>query len=114
MCIGLALPRSYLCITIISRRFAYMSRRPRHPYSHPPDLQRAIYRTTRIPRVRKHRLYSLADIRRLVHQFEHRYLHPDLDALIRRRIGSIQLPIDPEFTPFILTVHRGVDHERCI
>ena len=118
MCIGLALPRSYLCIvstkkTIISLFLPDMSRRPRNPYLHPPDIQRAVYRTARLPQVRKLRLYSLADIRRLIHQFEHRCLHPHLDALIRRLVGSIQLPIDPEFTPFILTVHRGVDHERC-
>ncbi len=90
-----------------------MSRRPRNPYLHPPDIQRAVYRTARLPQVRKLRLYSLADIRRLIHRFEHRLLHTDLDALFRRLVGSILLPIDPEFTPFILTVHRGVDHERC-
>ena len=91
-----------------------MSRRPKNPYLHPPDIQSAIYRTTRLPQVWKHRIYSLADIRRLIHRFEHRLLHTDLDALFRRLVGSIQLPIDPEFTPFILIVHRGVDHERCI
>ena len=90
-----------------------MSRRPKNPYLHPPDIQSAIYRTTRLPQVRKHRIYSLADIRRLIHRFEHRLLHTDLDALFRRLLGSILLPIDPEFTPFILTVHRGVDQERC-
>ena len=91
-----------------------MSRRPRNPYLHPPDIQSAVYRTARLPQVRKLRLYSIADIRRLIHKFEHRCLHSHLDALIRRLVGSIHLPIDPEFTPFILTVHRGVDHERCI
>ena len=90
-----------------------MSRRPKNPYLHPPDIQSAIYRTTRLPQMRKHRIYSLAEILRLIHLFEHPHLHTDIDTLIRRLVGSILLPIDPEFTPFILTVHRGVDHERC-
>ena len=91
-----------------------MSRRPRNPYIRPPDIRRAIYRATRLPQVRKLRFYSLTDIRRLIHLYEHRHLHTDLDAIFRRLVGSMRLPIDPEFTPFILTVHRGVDTDRCI
>ena len=33
-----------------------MSRRPKNPYLHPPDIQSAIYRTTRLPQMRKHRI----------------------------------------------------------
>ena len=92
-----------------------MSRRPRNPYRHPPDLRvLAFYRRIRSPEIRQHYLYSLADIRRLIHQYEFRRFHPDIDALFRRLVGSILLPVAPDYTPFILTVHRGVDHERCI
>ena len=59
-------------------------------------------------------LIPLAEMRRAIHEYEHPHLRIDIDALIRRLVGSILLPIDSEFTPFILTVHRGVDHERCI
>ena len=92
-----------------------MSRRPKNPYRHPPDIRvLAFYRRIRSPEIRQHYLYSLADIRRLIHQYEFRRFHPDIDALFRRLVGSILLPGVPCFTPFILTVHRGVDHERCI
>ena len=92
-----------------------MSRRPRNPYFHPPDpVVGAVYRRIRSPELRKHCLYSLAEMRRAIHEYEHPHLHTDIDTLIRRLVGSILLPIDPEFTSFILTVHRGVDHERCI
>ena len=92
-----------------------MSRRPRNPYFHPPDLRvLAFCHRIRSPEFRKHYLIPLRELRRAIHEYEHPHLHIDIDALIRRLIGSILLPIDPEFTPFILTVHRGVDHERCI
>ena len=71
-------------------------------------------RRIRSPEIRKHYLYSLVDIRHLIHQYEYRRFHTDLDAIFRRLVGSILLPVAPSFTPFILTVHRGVDHERCI
>ncbi|MDO5334271.1 MAG: hypothetical protein Q4F93_09700 [bacterium] len=92
-----------------------MSRRPRNPYLHPPDLRvLAFCHRIRSPEFRKHYLIPLRELRRAIHEYEHPHLHIDIDALIRRLIGSILLPIDSEFTPFILTVHRGVDHERCI
>ena len=92
-----------------------MSRRPCNPYFHPPDLRvLAFCHRIRSPEFRKHYLIPLAEMRRAIHEYEHPHLHIDIDALIRRLVGSILLPIDSEFTPFILTVHRGVDHERCI
>ena len=92
-----------------------MSRRPRNPYLHPPDLRvLAFCHRIRSPEFRKHYLIPLREMRRAIHEYEHPHLHIDIDALIRRLVGSILLPIESEFTPFILTVHRGVDHERCI
>ena len=92
-----------------------MSRRPKNPYRHPPDLRvLAFCHRIRSPEFRKYYLIALREMRRAIHEYEHPHLHIDIDALIRRLVGSILLPIESEFTPFILTVHRGVDHERCI
>ena len=92
-----------------------MSRRPRNPYFHPPDLRvLAFCHRIRSPEFRKHYLIPLAEMRRAIHEYEHTQFHTDVDTLFLRLVGSILLPLDPEFTPFILTVHRGVDHERCI
>ena len=92
-----------------------MSRRPHNPYLHPPDLRvLAFCHRIRSLEFRKYYLIPLREMRRAIHDYERPQFHTDIDTIFLRLVGSILLPIDPEFTPFILTVHRGVDHERCI
>ena len=92
-----------------------MSRRPKNPYRQPPDLRvQAFCHRIRSPEFRKHYLIPLREMRRAIHEYEHQHLHIDIDTLFLRLVGSILLPGAPSFTPFILTVHRGVNHERCI
>ena len=81
-----------------------MSRRPKNPYLHPPDLRvLAFCHRIRSPEFRKHYLIPLREMHRAIHEYEHRHLHTDVDALFRRLVGSIPLPGVPCFTPFILT-----------